>query len=205
MPAFTFHLQFRFSTYVCWRELRVPKSFTFDDLHTAIQACLSWLNYHLYDFKFSSKGVDYQVSWPDFETGGSPLNSFAWDLNEKARLTWVDAAQMRLDEVFPRTRKALYSYDYGDSWEIDLRLTDSKTPLPTSAPLCTGGAGNNPPEDVGGEWGFERFLQAIADPDDEEHDDLLSWGEGQGYEAFDLTTVNGRLAHYDDWRAQDVY
>ena len=44
LPAFTFRLTFRFYDLECWRELRVPKTFTFEDFHTAIQACLSWLN-----------------------------------------------------------------------------------------------------------------------------------------------------------------
>ena len=204
VPAFTFRLTFRFDALTCWRDLRVPKSFTFEDLHTAIQACLSWLNYHLYDFKFTGKGERWQVSWPSFETGGNPLDDF-WDFPGEARRTWADAAEMRLDEVFPKTRTALYSYDYGDGWEIDVKLTDSKTPLDAARPLCVGGEGDNPPEDVGAEWGFDEFLRVIADPADPEHDGMVAWGEGQTFEHFDLDSTNERLSRYDDWRVKGVY
>ncbi len=32
-----------------------------------------------------------------------------------------------------------------------------------------------PPEDVGGAPGYEEFLEALADPDHEQHDDMVSW------------------------------
>ena len=207
VPAFTFRLTFVFYEHACWRDLRVPKAFTFEDFHTAIQACLSWLNYHLYDFKFTSKGKKYQVSWPDFQTGGSPLDAFEnfWPIPESQKRVWADAAEMRLDAVFPRTRKALYSYDYGDGWEIEVRLIDSKTPLENENPRCIGGEGDNPPEDVGAEWGFDEFLRVIADPDHPEHDEMVEWGEGQTFEHFDLERTNDRLSRYNDWRVQGVY
>ena len=112
---------------------------------------------------------------------------------------------MRLDEVFPRTRTALYSYDYGDGWEIDVKLVDSKTPLTGGSPLCVAGEGDNPPEDVGAEWGFVEFLRAIADPNDPEHDDMVAWGDSQTFEHFDVASTNARLVRYDDWRAKGVY
>jgi len=34
---------------------------------------------------------------------------------------------------------------------------------------------NCPPEDVGGSGGYENYLVALADPEDEEHEDLLAW------------------------------
>ena len=203
VAAFTFRLSFRFYDLECWRELRVPKHFTFEDFHTAIQACLSWLNYHLYDFKYTSKGEKWQVSWPSFETGGNPLDDF-W-FGGAAQPKWADAATVRLDEVFPRTRTALYSYDYGDGWEIDVKLVDSKTPLADGNPRCIAGVGDNPPEDVGAEWGFVDFLRVINDPADPEHDDMVEWGEGQTFEHFSLEGTNARLARYNDWRVKGVY
>ena len=32
-----------------------------------------------------------------------------------------------------------------------------------------------PIEDVGGPWGYADFLDAIADPDHENHDDMTEW------------------------------
>ena len=39
-------------------------------------------------------------------------------------------------------------------------------------------AGACPPEDVGGAWGYEEFLEAIADPDHEQHEDMVRWPGG---------------------------
>jgi hypothetical protein len=41
--------------------------------------------------------------------------------------------------------------------------------------VCLDGQGACPPEDVGGIGGYEQFLEALADPLHEEHDDMLVW------------------------------
>jgi len=62
-------------------------------------------------------------------------------------------------------------------------------------PRCAAGARACPPEDVGGAWRYAEFLEALADPDSEDHDELLEW-EGDDFdpEAFDLARVNKRLS-----------
>jgi len=32
-----------------------------------------------------------------------------------------------------------------------------------------------PPEVIGGVWGYADFLEALADPDHEQHDDYVEW------------------------------
>jgi hypothetical protein len=61
-------------------------------------------------------------------------------------------------------------------------------------PVCVKGKRACPPEDVGGVWGYENFLEAIRDPDHEEHDMYLEWiGDEFDPEAFDLDGVNQSL------------
>jgi hypothetical protein len=38
--------------------------------------------------------------------------------------------------------------------------------------------GRCPPEDCGGAPGYERLLEILADPDDEEHGDMIAWCGG---------------------------
>jgi hypothetical protein len=45
-------------------------------------------------------------------------------------------------------------------------------------PLCVGGARACPPEDRGGVPGYARLVAALADSDDAEHDELLTWVGG---------------------------
>ena len=50
-------------------------------------------------------------------------------------------------------------------------------------------------EDVGGVWGYAEFLEAIRNPEHEEHDSYLEWIGGEfDPEAFDLDEVNAMLS-----------
>jgi len=58
-------------------------------------------------------------------------------------------------------------------------------------PLCIAGARACPPEDVGG---YENFLEAMRDPEHEEHDQIVTWAGGVfDPEGFDLNAVNRNL------------
>ena len=52
-----------------------------------------------------------------------------------------------------------------------------------------------PPEDVGGPPGYEDFLRVLADPNDEEHEQMRAWiGGSFDPAALALATVNLALA-----------
>jgi hypothetical protein len=61
-------------------------------------------------------------------------------------------------------------------------------------PVCIKGKRACPPEDVGGVWGYDSFLEAIHDPNHEEHDSYLEWVGGEfDPEAFNLDEINQAL------------
>jgi hypothetical protein len=60
-------------------------------------------------------------------------------------------------------------------------------------PVCEDGAGSAPPEDVGGEPGYEEFLSIIKAPSHPDHGDLQEWGEMHGYCKFDIREINRML------------
>nr|WP_049768123.1 hypothetical protein [Methylocella silvestris] len=45
-------------------------------------------------------------------------------------------------------------------------------------PRLIEGARRGPPEDVGGPWNYSGFLEAIADPNHEQHAKLSEWSGG---------------------------
>jgi hypothetical protein len=61
-----------------------------------------------------------------------------------------------------------------------------------------------PPEDVGGAWGYEEFLAALADPEHEGHDGLLEWAGGAfDPEAFDPAAATRAMRRgLPDWRSE---
>jgi len=84
-------------------------------------------------------------------------------------------------------RSLTYRYDFSDGWEHSIRIeriADAVAGM--TYPGLIEATGRCPPEDVGGPWGYREFLNAITDPDHEEHDDRLEWIGG----AFDPATVD---------------
>ena len=199
---FRLHSRFEFSSLCCMRTLLVPMHTSFEDFHTQIQACLNWMNYHLYDFRLTSNGENLFIAWPDYETGGDPRDE--WQMPGKTQPRWLNAATTYLDDLLPQTREMVYSYDYGDGWEIRITVLNQKESFASDVPFCWDGDGDAPPEDVGGEGGFERFLQALDNPSHEDYERLRNWGEGQGFERFSKRAANKRLAHWQDWARADV-
>lgn len=183
----------------CWREIVVPANFTFELFHQAIQASFLWWDYHMYDFQLRSRGEKLFIA--NSAQGG--VDAMFAPLGRGT--THVDATKLRLDEVFPKTRTATYSYDYGDGWKHKVKLVETVEGSPLQPPTCLAGEGDAPPEDVGGSYGFERFLEAIEDEGNPEHEHLKEWGWSQFFEPFSLDRVNRRLAKWptgelvDEW------
>ena len=89
-------------------------------------------------------------------------------------------------------KKALY--DFGDNWRLDLLLEAITIPeAEAHYPRCITGERRTPPEDVGGVSGYERYLDALSDPDDDEHEDMLCWRGPFAPETFPIESVNEKL------------
>ena len=98
-----------------------------------------------------------------------------------------------LKKVAPKSRKRFqYEYDFGDSWVHDVKV-EKILPLDPEVkyPLFLEGERACPPEDVGGVWGYEEFLEIIGDPKNPEHDEYLEWaGEDFDPETLDIERIN---------------
>jgi hypothetical protein len=94
--------------------------------------------------------------------------------------------------------KAIYTYDFGDSWEHSIVLQKRLLAAPTIAyPICTDGQLACPPEDCGGIGGFYDLLDALRDPTHEQHKELQDWiGGNYDPEAFSTEAVNRILTRF---------
>jgi hypothetical protein len=59
-----------------------------------------------------------------------------------------------------------------------------------------------PPEDVGGTWGYEEFLEAMADPDHERHEEFLGWRGPFNPEDFDPAATRAMHRGLPDRRSE---
>jgi hypothetical protein len=161
-----------------WRRVEVPEDITLARLHSVIIAVMGWSGGHLHEFRYHD--VVYAVPDPDFDT-----------------IDVIDERKTKLNQVIDEPKRQFsYIYDFGDDWRHRIyveKISDSK---PDAVyPICLGGKRNCPPEDCGGTWGYENFLEAINNPDHEEHEMMLDWIGGEfDPEYFDLKDTNEALA-----------
>lgn len=161
-----------------WRRIQVWEDITLAQLHTILQTVMDWEDYHLHQFLIGKR--IYSVPGPDD------------DLYE---FTIIDESRERLSDVVPRVGTTFtYLYDFGDNWRHDLLLEAITMPeAPGHYPQCIAGERRTPPEDVGGGSGYERYLEALGDPDDDEHEDMLHWRGPFDPDIFPIESVNDKL------------
>lgn len=164
-----------------WRRLLVPADLTLEQLHDVLQLAMGWEDCHMHEFRMGQQ----RFGKPN------PMEQ-AFDGPRTA-----SERTARLFSVLGRAgAKALYTYDFGDSWEHQIVVEKHLAPEPGRAyPACLAGERHGPPEDCGGIPGFYNLLEAIRDPAHEQHEELLDWlGDGFDPEAFSVDELNRRLA-----------
>jgi|SRR5579862_3015834 len=158
-----------------WRRVQVPADFTLKKLHRVIQLAMGWTDSHLHLFDVG--GIHY--SDPEFEVE---------ETNNEARI--------RLSQAAPVEKaKFRYEYDFGDSWDHEILVEKILPPDPAVRyPICLTGKRACPPEDCGGVWGYAELLETLADPDSEDHEEMLEWLDGDfDPEEFDVEMTNAAL------------
>ncbi|MTT32179.1 hypothetical protein GMB86_09195 [Terrilactibacillus sp. BCM23-1] len=55
------------------------------------------------------------------------------------------------------------------------------------------GNGERPPEDVGGEWGFEEYLKIMENEKHPNHNDMMAWASNQKERKISAEQTNQRL------------
>ena len=150
-----------------WRRLQVPASYTFWDLHVAIQSAFAWNDSHLHEFRPCGRrrgGLRYGIPMDEFDDA-PPLPG--WEHHVADVLT-------------PANPRLEYEYDFGDGWLHLITLEETLTAAPGKKyPRCTAGERAGPPDDCGGPPGYEDLLQILRDPNDPEYDSSQVWAISQ--------------------------
>jgi len=183
---------------VVWRQFIVPAEISLDRLHDVIQIVMGWKDSHLHEFNFGRKRYVENID-DEFD-----------DEN-----TFLEGAERLNEHLKKKGDKCLYVYDFGDSWEHELKLesADYKLREDDCEISCVDGARACPPEDVGGPGGYEEFCKVIKSPRNKEHAAMVAWSNGCqptgkkfDPEYFDAYAVNDLLGWYVRWdRPRKLY
>jgi len=161
-----------------WRQIEVPTSITLKVLHDVIQIVMGWFDYHLWEFTIGRQryGLPMDEDW-----GSEPR---------------IEATKVRLRDVLKQRKTTIdYLYDFGDSWELRLTVTDVRAGEPgLSYPCYVAGEHNAPPEDCGGIPGFYELLDAIADPRHPSHAEAKEWLDDYDRNDIDTLSIGYALA-----------
>lgn len=162
-----------------WRRLQVPGAANLGWLHAVLQVAIGWTNSHLHQFIVGGQFYsDTRHNYAEHE--GSP------EILEGSKFT--------LEQVAPHESDAFgYDYDFGDSWEHEIRVEKI---LPADAAQatvarCLDGARKCPPEDCGGIWGYANLLKVLKNRKHPEHKTMKQWVGGKfDSEAFEVAKTN---------------
>jgi len=146
-----------------WRRVAVRTSMNLKAVHSVIQAVMSWLDCHLWEFTANER--KYSMLVPNDR-----------DWNERIK----NVARTKLSALLTiGVRKFDYVYDMGDNWEHRIIVEKLKAAEPGALyPQFLGGERRCPPEDCGGIPGYYEFLVNIASKQNNKRKAALDWYGG---------------------------
>ena len=168
--VYQFRIDLKGITPTIWRRIQVPEGYSFWDLHVAIQDAMGWLDYHLHVFRMRRKHARAatEIGIPD---------EFGLMDDREIHPGWeISISDYFLDVGVT----AEYEYDFGDGWQHEIVLEEILLrEKGRKYPRCIDGAQACPPEDCGGVPGYYRVLEVLADPGNDEHEEMLVWLGGE--------------------------
>ncbi|XKE93949.1 SEC-C domain-containing protein [Metaplanococcus flavidus] len=176
-----------------WRRIILPAGATFQKLHAIIQESTNFrssymeMTYHFHEFRLPEENLlvtDEPIIYE--ESKGK----------KKGQLKVRKPQTLKIDEFLEKYRKLSYTYDFGDNWQFDIELEEIVEDYHFGYPTLLDGAGDAPPEDVGGVPGFIHMKQVLADPQHPDHDHLLWWSKEQNFRTYDRKWTNQILKHF---------
>lgn len=164
-----------------WRRLLISADITLAKLHDVLQTAMGWENGHMHQFRVGQR----RFGQPE------PTDPFMRRPRVESERTVHISALLGEPGA-----KMVYLYDFGDGWEHVIVLEKLLRADPNiTYPACTDGQLACPPEDCGGIPGYYDLLQAIRDPNDERHEEMLDWvGDDFDPHAFSIDEINRLLS-----------
>jgi len=161
-----------------WRRIQVPSTYTFWDLHLAIQDAMGWHDCHTHEFRIKAKTGESLVFGIPCEIEGDPY------FNDERPLAGWKHKIFKYENVIPST--FVFTYDFCDDWRHKIDFEEIQpAEAGVTYPRCIKGKRACPPEDCGGAWRYPALLAILADPEHEEHSEMKALVESQTGGPFD--------------------
>lgn len=185
IELYQLNIQIDLEEHHIWRRVLVPSNFSFRHLHNIIQIVFDWQNYHLHEFTVKRENNDSLTIAMDDEL--HTLEFFDFDNGEILQERFGS-----LHDIFSQHTDVTYQYDFGDYWMHKITL-EKKVQAHSLQVVFLEGNGERPPEDVGGEFGFNEYLRIIGDATDSEYEEMKILAESQKERIFTVGQTNQRL------------
>ena len=191
MKAYQLKITIKNSHPPIWRRCIIPAGITFSQLGVLFNEIMGWKGYHLFSFEFQDYGIRVEELDEDYDDPYYELEEASETLN---------------DPYMENTKWFTYSYDFGDDWEHRVEVEEIVYDCGYTCPVVLKARGACPFEDCGGIYGYYRYLEALQDEENEEHQHLTDWVQDMGYgdpeepfdpKRYDIEEVNESLsAHF---------
>lgn len=191
VESYELKLELKLNNHEVIRRVLLPANATLNRLHQLIQLVFGWMDSHLHQFMLLPQGASSLVS---------PVKLHMVNAADPTEECLKDVNHPRLIDVSTTIKEALsqqcdlwYEYDFGDSWQHKITLEKVCT-LPARQYRLLESTGVCPPDDVGGEGGYEEFNRILADENHPSHDDIRNWFMAQTAHRMSFDEINATLA-----------
>ncbi len=174
-----------------WRRLQIPSGITFHELNIIIQLAFGWSGAHMYDFELGDSRK------------GTGMDIYLIDPSEEGVETRNSATET-IDAYFHNYDRMRYTYDFGDNWVHDILIEKRlETDVELKKPLCIKAKMADLPEDCGGPWQYQAYLNGLMDKEEKaDYEEMI----GKKYsienrENVDIEVINERLEDYKEYAA----
>ena len=148
MDVYQLKIALRGISPMVWRRLKIAGHTHLGDLHIILQLAMGWKDYHLHCFHIYGK--DYGT----YKDGGMIFE-------DDPKQVFLSDFGFRVGDRFE------YAYDFTAGWIHDIRIEAvESTNARELAPVCTGGHGFCPPEDLASPRVFMELLHILKNPFD---------------------------------------
>lgn len=217
MKAYKINISFIDSDPVIWRSVVMPAGATFNRLHDIIQNVTNFKSgypyedIHLFEFNLIEDNIRVTNDNEAYEEHKGYMKNrkkveaiIRKDTNpEMAEFQEMHIKSLqkvirkpvgiKIDTYIEKHGELVYTYDFGDGWEILIKLEEIVHDYKFGYPKLLDGAETAPPEDVGGLHGFAEFLTIYHDVTHPTHEQLKLWAGEQLFKEYNPEHINTML------------